>query len=441
MLRGLFLTLSTTPPYKPGYGLLPPLLVGRDDLLAWTWAAMVAGPGHPDFHQAWIGERGTGKTVLAELLATRVRAELGWAVLTHHAVAGEELLTALMHKLPEALGVWGRRGRELRQLEKELNVGFNLGVLSANTTVRSNSASPPVTIAFERLVQDVGGYAKRHSTGLLLVVDEAHVVQQQPDLGALSRSMQTAVRLKVPVAVLLVGLPELRGRFTGAGTFISRLQTRELGDLAPDAARLALVEPAARLGVSYAPEALDLLVARANGRPYHVQLFGYHCWRAAEAGHGFEHRQATPQITAHHAQSGLVQAYIQLDSEFAPTWQALRPTERDYLRALIAIGPYQASTDSVAAHLGHTQKHVSVPRDRLVNDHAILEAPERGVVRFRTKQFADWIMERRPAGQPSVQELLKTSFPMPGPESDHPAQTALASCYPPGRAPAPEFGT
>jgi hypothetical protein len=137
------LPLSTEPPYKPGYGLEPPLLVGRDRLLAWTWEALVAGPTHPDFHQALLGERGVGKTVVAQLIASRTKAQLGWAVLDYHAIAGEASLPALVHELPGALGAWSRRGREFRQLEKQLSVGVNIGVLSASTTLRSNTKGGP----------------------------------------------------------------------------------------------------------------------------------------------------------------------------------------------------------------------------------------------------------------------------------------------------------
>jgi type II secretory pathway predicted ATPase ExeA len=410
--------LSTEPPYKPGYGLEPPLLVGRDRLLAWTWEALVSGPTHPDFHQALLGERGVGKTVVAQLIASRAKAQLGWAVLDYHAIAGEASLPALVHELPGALGAWSRRGREFRQLEKQLSVGVNIGVLSASTTLRSTKEGLAVTTAFGSLVRDVGRYARSHETGLLVTIDEAHVLERQPDLAALSRSMQTIVKERLPIAVLLVGLPPLRERFNGAGTFIQRLQTRQIGDLSPESARLALVEPAARVGVHFEPEALDALVDRSNGRPYHVQLFGYHAWRAADGA---------TEITRAHVEAGLQEAYVQLDGEFEPTWHALRPQDRDYLVALSEIGPYEASTEAVAHKLGRAQRQLSMVRDRLVNEHGVLYAPARGVVQFSVQQFGDWVGQRHgrstSARDSSLSNLLEASFPTgnePGEPPKHP---------------------
>jgi hypothetical protein len=70
----------------------------------------------------------------------------------------------------------------------------------------------------------------------------------------------------------------------GAGTYASRLPVDDLRDLEPSAARLALVEPAARRHVAWEPDGLDFLVRRSGGHPYYLQLFGWHAWEAAQGG-------------------------------------------------------------------------------------------------------------------------------------------------------------
>ena len=78
-----------------------------------------------------------------------------------------------------------------------------------------------------------------------------------------------------PVAVVFSGLQSFRDRLAGAGAYASRLPVEELSNLEPSAARLALVEPAARRHVAWEDEALSLLVRRSAGHPYYVQLFGW----------------------------------------------------------------------------------------------------------------------------------------------------------------------
>ena len=377
---------SSEPPYTPGYGLQPPLLVGRDQLLGRVWAALGKGAGHPDLHQAWVGERGVGKTVAAQWVTDRAARELNWAVIRHQAVAGEEALQALVRRLPEALSPWRRLGREFRKLEKEVTLSVSLGVVSLSTTVRTNTGTTPVETVFESLVRRVGDFARNHDTGLLLVVDEALSLERQPALAALSRSLQTANVEHLPIAAILTGLPSLRERFSGAGTYIRRIQKCELGDLSPDAARLALVEPATHRGVVFSPQALDLLVEQSRGLPYYVQLFGYHAWLAAGSA---------DKIDLGHARAGLEEAYAQLDWEFGPAWERLSPLERNYVTALAGIGPYEAPAEEVARVLGRTTRQLSTARDRLINVHEVLEAPSFGVVGFRYKQFADWALHRR----------------------------------------------
>ncbi len=99
-----------------------------------------------------------------------------------------------------------------------------------------------------------------------------------------------------PVAVVFSGLETFRDRLAGVGTYASRLPVQELANLEPSAARLALVDSAARRHVAWEDEALGLLVRRSTGHPYYVQLFGWHAWEAAQD-------EAT--ITLAHAKAGL----------------------------------------------------------------------------------------------------------------------------------------
>ena len=52
------------PPYHPGYGVDPPLLAGREELIAETMSALRAGPRHQSFGLGFVGDRGVGKTAL-----------------------------------------------------------------------------------------------------------------------------------------------------------------------------------------------------------------------------------------------------------------------------------------------------------------------------------------------------------------------------------------
>jgi hypothetical protein len=261
-------------------------------------------------------------------------------------------------------------------------------VASARATIERghDGGTGSAAAAFEDALGHVGSFAAAHSTGLLVTVDEAQLAAQE-DLSALARALQTVVARRLqPVAVVFGGLETFRERLAGAGTYASRLPVETLGNLEPSAARLALVEPAARRHVAWEDDAVGLLVRRSGGHPYYVQLFGWHAWEAAQG-------EAT--ITLAHAKAGLKSARAELAGEYKATWDRLRPQERDYLAVVASLaGTGGAGVEQVANVLGKEPRQLAVARDRLVHLHGLLAVPERAQVRFVDAEMAEWVAER-----------------------------------------------
>jgi hypothetical protein len=344
-------------------------VAGRDALVDDVARVLEAGPEHPRFCRAVLGSRGTGKTVLLDVFGEVASKELGWAVLHVQALPEESLVAVLLQRIPAAVRPWGRFGRS----PKEPQEGANVSTGSA-------------AAAFEDALGWVGSFAAAHGTGLLITVDEAQAASQD-DLSAVARALQTVVARRLqPVAVIFGGLSTFRERLAGAGTYAGRLPVEELGNLEPSAARLALVEPAARRHVAWEDDGLSLLVRRSGGHPYYVQLFGWHAWEAAQG-------EAT--ITLAHAKAGLKAARAELAGQYEATWGRLRPQERYYLAAVASLaGPGGAGVEEVAKVLGKEPKQLAVARDRLVHMHGLLEVPNRAQVRFVDAEMAEWVSDR-----------------------------------------------
>ena len=290
---------ASAPPYTPGFGRRPPVVAGRDGLVDDVARVFEAGPEHPRFCRAILGGRGTGKTVLLDVFGEVAAKELGWAVLHVQALQEESVVEVLLQRIPEAVRPWERFGPSSKDLQSHLSVGVNSARASLERGHNAGTGSAPA--AFEEVLERVGAFATVHGTGLLVTVDEAQLAPHE-DLSALARALQTVVARRLqPVAVNFAGLPTFREGLASAGTYASRLPVDELHNLEPSAARLALVEPAARRHVARDPDALGLLVRRSGGHPYYVQLFGWHAWEAA-------HGELT--ITLAHAKAGLKELRI-----------------------------------------------------------------------------------------------------------------------------------
>jgi hypothetical protein len=381
-----------TAPYTPGFGRQPLVLAGRDAILDRAARAIQSGPGHPDFVFALLGYRGVGKTTLLDSIGERVKAQLGWPVLHLQAVSDESLVGTIAERLPTSLQPWGRLGRDFKRLEASLTVGLNLGIVSASASVRSPAEvpAPPSSAALEELLRRVGEFAHKHKTGLLVTIDEAQAAGSS-DMSGLARAAQTVVsRQQLPVAIIFAGLPAFRERMAAAGTFAARLPTEVLGELGTDATRVALVEPAARFHVAWEPDALEMVIARSEGHPYFVQLFGYHVWLAADGA-------AT--IDVNHAVRGIEAARRELDGQFSTTWGRLRAQERDYLNAVAALGGVTdpVPVDAVAQSMGRQARQLAVIRDRLVHAHGLLFAPQRGHLLFASRQMGEWVAGHAPS--------------------------------------------
>ena len=376
--------IPNDPPYTPSFGISPPVLAGRDEVLAETMAAFRAGPRHPRFGSGLMGNRGVGKTAVLDAIGERVRRELGWPVLHRQVMGDMDLLADISVGLVESLSPWAKLGRDYRQLEKQLGVGVNLGVVSAQASVRSVSEAHDTAIVFKRLVHEAGVFAHDHGSGLLVTIDEAMSARTN-NLAVLAGVIQTEVnRALLPVSFVLAGLPTLRQVLvTASGTFPNRLYMDELHDLSPGPSRLALLEPAAQLGVTWQLEALDLVVERSGGHPYYVQLFGYHTWVAG--------RSAPDVLTLAHAQAGVQASEVVVRQQFEETWARLRLQEQAVLSAVAALGPGPVTVQAVARALKRSADQLDVARSRLLFRHGLLSAPGRGLVDLPNRQLADWV--------------------------------------------------
>ena len=385
--RDRTLTDTCDPPFHPGYGVDPPALAGRDDLVDAALDAVRAGPRGPGFIQAFVGDRGVGKTALLNEIERRVRAELHWPVVTHQVVPGEPLLPVLARRLADAASSgWQRAGRFVRELDKALEVSADLLVVRATARVANGpSQRMPTTLAFEGVLRKIGEFASRRKSGVLVSIDEAHVLARA-DLAVLAASLQLAVkRSGLPIAVVFAGLPTFRRAGQGVGTFLERMPIRDVAYLSAESTRYALVKPAADRGVSFGEDALELLVAESGGYPYLVQLLGYQTWRAAKGA---------SRIGLEHARTGAAAAMAEMEALFQARWDGLSDLERDYLYAVARHGNGPVEVGEVQAALGRTSKQLAPIRARLITEHHLLVPVRYGEVRMALGRFGSWVAAR-----------------------------------------------
>jgi hypothetical protein len=190
-------------------------------------------------------------------------------------------------------------------------------------------------------------------------------------------------------------LPQLPGLAGDAKSYAERLfDFPEIGSLAPDDARAAVAIPAREAGVSYTEGALDAIVDAAHGYPYFLQEWGYHTWNAADAS------PITEQDVAR--VSPMVQA--QLDHNFfLVRFDRLTPKEKEYLRAMAALGPGPHRSGDIAAAL-HVRVESVAPRRSALIQKGMIYSPAHGDTAFTVPLFDEFLHRAMPTGGRSAGE-------------------------------------
>lgn len=298
-------------PFRPGNGVPPPYLAGRDALL--EEFERFLGETHPP-HRNWTltGIRGTGKTVLLGEFAGRgegagwlsVERELGDRHRLEERLveAVEADCDALIRRCDALAGVGQAVERGLRFLRPRRVMVGDIGVEPAYET----EASEPAEALTAALTDLDHALAEADRPGALLLYDEAHLLaddrgREQYPLSSLLAAFGRVQREAPRVRVVLCGLPTLTLNLKRARTYAERMFRHVvIANLERGDARDALGIPLARSGRTFGLNLIGDIVDQTDGYPYFLQFFGcFLCSRVPRAAIERGDYQALEPILLH----------------------------------------------------------------------------------------------------------------------------------------------
>ena len=382
---------SALNPYSPGSGRRPPTLVGRDVELE-AFDTVVARTANCLSSRGIVltGLRGVGKTVLLnemyahaqrhDWLTVRLEARRGdaGALATRTALA-RELVTAARGLARRSVG---ERMRSALATIASFNAkvgatGISLGVDLAKG--RADSGDPEIDLL--ELVEDVAGALGEDKRGFGLFIDEMQDLDPQT-MAALIAAQHTAGQREWPFYIVGAGLPNLPRVLTEARSYAERLfNYRPIGKLDTSQASRALVEPAERLGASYAPDALRILLEAADGYPYFLQEYGQATWNLApDKVFTDDDALAAVGFGREHLDTGF----------FRSRWDRATPAERRFLRAMADDNDAPSQTADVARRLGTKLQSLGPARANLMAK-GLVYSPEHGQIAYTVPGMASYI--------------------------------------------------
>lgn len=380
-------------PYTPNAGAQPPVLVGRDDQME-TFEVLLdrLRRGHTEQSMLITGLRGVGKTVLLTAFEERAR-QRGWttveAEITKQTAFGARMAQLVRRSLFQLAPRvrWRDRARKAAAVLKsfqltlgsEGSITAGLEVDAAEGLADSGSLGEDLTDLFVAL----GEAAAEHESGVVFLFDEVHFLSA-PEFEALIAALHKTVQRQLPVTLVGAGLPQLPRLAGEAKSYAERLfKFPRIGELTPDEASRALVEPVKSLDVDYERDAVDAILDYTEGYPYFLQEYGNVVWDLAE--------RSPIALSDVSEARGAVEAKLD-EGFFRVRTERATELELRYMRAMAELGPGPQQAKDVGALLGRTSQQLGPTRSRLI-DKGLLYTPGRGLAAFTVPQF-DRFMRR-----------------------------------------------
>ncbi|MBW8481855.1 ATP-binding protein [Actinomadura parmotrematis] len=386
-------------PYAPGAGQRPPELAGRDrELRQFEVVLERVARGRPERSMIITGLRGVGKTVLLNSFRSLAIQRL-WGTGKIEARPDQSVRRPIAAALHMAVRELAPRHRAPDRIEEFLGVLKAFAQAGpeddAKGKARVHRWSPGIDVPAARgradsgdleidlteLLSDAASVATDVGSGIALFVDEMQDVPAD-DVSALCAACHELSQNGGPLIVVGAGLPHLPAVLSASKSYSERLfRYARIDRLDRASADVALLAPAEREEVTFTPEALDALYAAADGYPYFVQAYAKVVWDVAPDSPitAEDIRVAAPE-----AESELAVGF------FGSRYERATPAERDYMRAMAALGDEPVATSDVAAELGRKPSSLSPARDGLIKKGLIYSA-ERGLVAFTVPHFGTFL--------------------------------------------------
>lgn len=381
-------------PFNPGAGSRPPLLVGRNrEIEAMNVAVQRLALGRFERSVLLKGLRGVGKTVLLNEFG-RIASAQGWV--HAHLEATEDVTLAravasLTRRVLLELSVLGRARARASQalgalrsfIKVHVPMGGDAGSLVIDfDAVPGLADSGDLDSDLSGLFVEVGEAAQAAGKGVLLTIDELQYLSRN-DLANLIIGLHRVSQLGLPLLVAGAGLPSLPGLAGEARSYAERLfRYSDIGSLNADDAREAIIKPVEAEGANWDRDAVEQVIDDTQGYPYFLQEFGKQAWNVAE-GDSITRSdvEAATQLAIDDLDQGFFRARIDKTTD----------TERDYLRAMAALGgpgPYRSG--EVSRRLGKKTTQTGPVRDSLIK-RGLCYAPRHGELAFTVPMFDEFL--------------------------------------------------
>lgn len=376
-------------PYRPGAGLMPTYIAGRDEDIAnveQMFEALVMNI--PTQSIIFSGLRGVGKTVLInklqniaeekDIFCRHIEVESRNDFISQIATCSQAFLRKVSAK---------EKFKHLIQKPldaiKSLMISFNPNenTVSFSLQERELYTSNNLTQSLTEVFVTVGETAYKTETPICFFIDEIQYMKQN-ELGSLIAALHRVNQLGYPIMIVGAGLPKIYKMLSEEKSYSERLFLyKEIGSLTEEQSRKAIEEPAKKFGVSYTEKAIKEIINITKGYPFFIQQMCQVVYKNTDE----------KVIQDMHVKNNIDEFFELLDVGFFKSrYERCAESDKKFVFAMVKCGELPCTISNVAKNLHKSVNAISTTRAQLIGKGIIYPVRYKELD-FTVPEFAGYI--------------------------------------------------
>lgn len=377
-------------PYRPGAGMSPAYLAGRDNTINEAQNILQAiNYGYSARSVVYYGLRGVGKTVLlnyVENLADEMDLPSEYMEIAERDRSFQYQMALHIYKLINRLSLLKNIESHIKKalsILKAFTIKYGCDDISIEVNP-ANGISDTGNLANDmtELFLALGVIAQKQNKGVVLFIDEIQYIKDS-EFEALMEAIHRTNQKNYPIVIFSAGLPKIAKIAGDVKSYAERLfDFIEIDSLNNEEAKLALIEPAKRFKINYTDEAINKIIEITQGYPYFLQEYGKWVWECKKEESIIDIKIVNKAYDKF--EQSLDKAFFKVRHDRATA------REIEFMTAMVACEKLPCSTKEIANIMGESIQAISPLRAQLIHK-GFIYAAKRGEVDFTVPQFDKYL--------------------------------------------------
>ncbi|WP_278933226.1 ATP-binding protein [Megamonas funiformis] len=377
-------------PYRPGAGMSPAYLAGRDNTIHEAQNILQAiNYGYSARSVVYYGLRGVGKTVLLnyiENLADEMDLPSEYMEIAERDRSFQYQMALHIYKLINRLSLLKNIESHIKKalsILKAFTIKYGCDDISIEVNP-ANGISDTGNLANDmtELFLALGVIAQKQNKGVVLFIDEIQYIKDS-EFEALMEAIHRTNQKNYPIVIFSAGLPKIAKIAGDVKSYAERLfDFIEIDSLNNEEAKLALIEPAKRFQINYTDEAVNKIIEITQGYPYFLQEYGKWVWECKKEESIIDIKIVNKAYDKF--EQSLDKAFFKVRHDRATA------REIEFMTAMVACEKLPCSTKEIANIMGESIQAISPLRAQLIHK-GFIYAAKRGEVDFTVPQFDKYL--------------------------------------------------